>query len=44
LRDLSYKLVRHGFWFFGDDEIKFFPMPSINELENRYYSWWKNVR
>lgn len=44
LRDLSYKLLRHGFWFFGDDEIKFFPMPSLNELETKYFSWWKHVR
>lgn len=44
LREISYKFLRHGFWFADDDELKFFPMPSINELENEYYYWWKYVR
>jgi hypothetical protein len=44
LRDLSFRYLRHGFWFFGPDSSKFFPMPSISELENKYFSWWKNIR
>lgn len=44
LRDLSYKYLRHGFWFFERDKYKFFPMPSETDLENKYYYWWKHVR
>ncbi len=44
LRDLSFSYLRHGFWFFGPEESKFFPMPSISDLENKYYGWWKHVR
>lgn len=44
LRDLSYKVVRHGFWFVDGDNTKFFPMPSELDLENKYYYWWKHVR
>lgn len=44
LRDISYKFLRHGFWFAEGDKLKFFPMPSINQLENEYYYWWKFVR
>lgn len=44
LRDLSYKYLRHGFWFFDGEKSKFFPMPSLAELEDKYYSWWKHVR
>lgn len=44
LRDISYKFLRHGFWFAEGDELKFFPMPSLNQLENEYYYWWKFVR
>jgi len=44
LRDISFKFLRHGFWFAEGDELKFFPMPSINELENKYFYWWKFVR
>ncbi|HEX2867293.1 MAG TPA: hypothetical protein VHO03_09640 [Ignavibacteriales bacterium] len=44
LRDISFKFLRHGFWFVKDDEMKFFPMPSISDLENKYFYWWKFVR
>lgn len=44
LKDISYKYLRHGFWFSHGDELLFFPMPSIQELENKYFYWWKFVR
>jgi len=44
LKEISYKFLRHGFWFVGGDQMRFFPMPSISELENKYYYWWKYVR
>ena len=44
LRSISYKFLRHGFWFAAGDKMKFFPMPSINELEDKYFYWWKYVR
>ncbi|PID57668.1 MAG: hypothetical protein CR986_08785 [Ignavibacteriae bacterium] len=44
LKDISYKFLRHGFWFSDGTELRFFPMPSEIELENKYYYWWKYVR
>ncbi|MGE5353376.1 MAG: hypothetical protein ACM3P0_14935 [Acidobacteriota bacterium] len=44
LRDISFKFLRHGFWFAKDEEMRFFPMPSLSELENKYFYWWKFVR
>ncbi len=44
LRSISYKFLRHGFWFVHDEELKFFPMPSMEELENDHFYWWKFVR
>lgn len=44
LRSISYKFLRHGFWFAEDEKLKFFPMPSVNELEDKYFYWWKYVR
>lgn len=44
LKEISYKFLRHGFWFAAGDELKFFPMPSETELENKYFYWWKYVR
>lgn len=44
LREISYKFLRHGFWFAAGDDLKFFPMPSVAELEDKYFYWWKFVR
>lgn len=44
LRDISYKFLRHGFWFAEGEKLLFFPMPSIEEMENKYFYWWKYVR
>jgi hypothetical protein len=44
LSDISYKFLRHGFWFASGEELKFFPMPPMNELEDKYFYWWKYVR
>ncbi|MCF8261901.1 MAG: hypothetical protein K9J12_14065 [Melioribacteraceae bacterium] len=44
LKEISYKFLRHGFWFAKGDELKFFPMPSIADLEDKYFYWWKYVR
>ncbi|MGE5400276.1 MAG: hypothetical protein ACM3S2_07720 [Ignavibacteriales bacterium] len=44
LKDISFKFLRHGFWFVAGEEMRFFPMPSMTDLENKYYYWWKYVR
>ncbi len=44
LRDISYKFLRHGFWFVDKDTFRFFPMPSVAELEDKHFYWWKSVR
>lgn len=41
LAKVSYKVIRHGFWFAGPDEFVFFPMPSIAKLESDHYDWWR---
>jgi len=44
LRDISYKFLRHGFWIASGSEMVFFPMPSIGDLEDQFFYWWKYVR
>jgi hypothetical protein len=44
LRDISYKFLRHGFWFADGEDLKFFPMPSQHDLDNKYFYWWRFVR
>jgi hypothetical protein len=45
LHGISYRVIRHGFWFFDRTHtMLFFPMPSLHELETTHYDWWKNAR
>ncbi len=45
LHNISYRVLRHGFWFFDSgDNLLFFPIPSNHELETTHYEWWKNAR
>jgi len=44
LHNVSYRQLRHGFWFFSENaEMVFYPMPNIHDLEDKYYDWWKYV-
>jgi hypothetical protein len=38
---IPYKLVRHGFMFASQEDIKFFPMPSRDEIEDKNYRFWR---
>lgn len=45
LHSVSYRMLRHGFWFYDKEgNTKFFPIPSVHDLETKYYDWWKHVR
>ncbi len=44
LKDISYKYIRHGFWFVDAKNFIFFPMPSLLDMENKHFGWWKSVR
>ena len=37
----AWKLIRHGFWFAAKDQLVFFPMPSVKQLEKDHYDWWR---
>jgi hypothetical protein len=41
--ELVYRCVKDGF-FIGDQvSYKYYPFPSINDLEDKYYSWWRSA-
>ncbi len=44
LPEISYKRIRHGFWFTDGTKTKFFPMPDHKELAGKFSYWWKYVR
>ncbi|MFA6319098.1 MAG: hypothetical protein WC943_16930, partial [Elusimicrobiota bacterium] len=41
LPKVSYKAIRHGFWFGSGEELLFFPFPTIDKLEKDHYDWWR---
>ena len=44
LYSISYRILRHGFWFFDQaGNMLFFPMPDMHDLETKYWHWWKQV-
>jgi len=40
---ISYKLLRGGFVFASQEEMKFYPLLSLDEVERRHYKFWKNM-
>jgi hypothetical protein len=43
LDDISWKLIRHGFWFVSAEKTLFFPIPSLKEIEKDNYKFWKGI-
>jgi hypothetical protein len=40
---VSYKLIKHGFWFSDGPNTVFYRMPGIDELHEKHYSWWRRL-
>lgn len=41
--DISYRTVKDGF-FIGDQKtLIFYPFPTVEELEEKYYTWWRSA-
>ncbi len=40
---VSYKLLRGGFVFASREGIKYYPLLPLDEVERRYYKFWKNM-
>jgi hypothetical protein len=40
---MSYKSIRHGFWFSDGSTTIFYRMPTFEELHENYRSWWRHL-
>jgi hypothetical protein len=40
---VSYKAIKHGFWFSSGHNTIFYRMPSLDELHEKHYSWWRRL-
>lgn len=38
-----YRTIRGGFYAGHQDNIKFYPLPSPDELETKYHDWWSSA-
>ncbi len=41
--ELSFRCVKDGFFFGEKDQCLFYPFPTIEELEDKYYYWWRSA-
>lgn len=41
--DLNYRTIDTGFFIGEKDRFLFYPFPSVAELEEKYYSWWRSA-
>ncbi|MFZ5430937.1 MAG: hypothetical protein ACOZDD_11950 [Bacteroidota bacterium] len=42
-RELAYRTIRDGFFIGEQERMKFYPFPSVERLENEYFSWWRSA-
>jgi hypothetical protein len=43
LDQISFKMIRHGFMFAGQDKHKFFPMPALHDIETNHFRFWQSM-
>jgi hypothetical protein len=41
--EVPYRMIRSGFFIGEGSKMLFYPMPSIAELEDKHYDWWKSA-
>jgi hypothetical protein len=41
--DLLYRTIKNGFFVGDKDNFIFYEFPSLDKLENEYYSWWRSA-
>ncbi|MBQ6534474.1 MAG: hypothetical protein IJI37_04825 [Opitutales bacterium] len=42
--EFLYRTIGKGFYVGAGDEFLFYPMPSKEDLENKYYEWWRSAQ
>jgi hypothetical protein len=40
---MSYKTIKHGYWFSSGTETVFYRMPSMEELHDHHRAWWRKL-
>lgn len=43
-RDLIYRTIKNGFFVGDKSEMAYYPFPSVAELEEKHYAWWRSAK
>ena len=41
--ELSYRTIKDGFFIGEKENYLYYPFPSVEDLEDKYYSWWRSA-
>ncbi|GJQ63679.1 MAG: hypothetical protein SCALA702_27320 [Melioribacteraceae bacterium] len=41
--NLFYRMVKNGFFIGENGNVVYYPFPSLEELNSKYYPWWKSA-
>lgn len=41
--ELLFRTVHRGFYVGAGNDMLFYPMPSLEDLEGKYYQWWRSA-
>jgi hypothetical protein len=41
--DLSFRTIKNGFFIGHQENFLFYPFPTVEELESKYFSWWRSA-
>lgn len=41
--ELPYRTIKKGFFVGDQDSFLYYPFPTIEEMEDEYYSWWRSA-
>ncbi|MCK5135530.1 MAG: hypothetical protein KAR19_07050 [Bacteroidales bacterium] len=41
--ELPYRTIRNGFFVGDQDSFLYYPFPTMEDLEDEYYSWWRSA-
>jgi len=42
--DILFRMVKNGFFIGNHETLKYYPFPSIEDLECKYYAWWRSAQ
>ena len=42
--DFFFRTIRNGFFVGGQENLNYYPMPSQEDLEGKYYEWWRSAQ